>query len=234
MDLSKREPLQVEYVDISTVKPYEKNAKTHDEDQVKKIKSSIRRFGWRKPIVVDKDGVIVCGHGAYFAAKELKLESVPVVYARDLTEKEIKAYRLADNKVAESPWDFNLLNMELAELEDFDMGDFGFVLEDMEGFETEKEGQEVDEEDYLPEQGEPKAKPGDLYQLGKHRLICGDSTDAHVIERLMDGQKADCVFTDPPYGMKKEKEGVKNDNLNYDDLLEFNKQWILGAGIAGE
>lgn len=129
MDLSKREPLQVEYVDISTIKPYEKNAKTHDTEQVKKIASSIKHFGWRKPVVVDKDGVIVCGHGAYFAAKELKLKSVPVAYARDLTEKEIKAYRLADNKVAESPWDFDLLNTELAELEDFDMGDFGFDLD---------------------------------------------------------------------------------------------------------
>lgn len=201
--------------------PYENNPRKNDE-AVEKVALSISAFGFKVPIVIDSNNVIVTGHTRLKAAKKLGLDKVPCIQADDLTEEQIKAFRLADNKVSEfSQWDEEKLMEELEGL-DSDMSLYGFE-------ELEKEIDELGEveEDEIPEvPEEPKAKLGDIYQLGSHRLICGDSTDVNVIDRLMDGAKADLVFTDPPYGMKKENEGVLNDNLNYDDLLEFNKKWI--------
>jgi DNA modification methylase len=206
---------------IGDIIPYEKNPRKND-DAVKYVAESIKNFGFKVPIVIDKNNVIVAGHTRYKASKKLGLKEVPCIVADDLTEEQIKAYRLADNKVAElAEWDFDLLGEELSDILDIDMCDFGFdALED----EEEKEVVEDEFEMELPE--EPKAKLGDIYQLGNHRLMCGDSTSVTDIEKLMGGNKADLVFTDPPYGMKKENDGVANDNLNYDDLLEFNRQWI--------
>ena len=216
--------MEIKNVKIAEIKPYANNAKTHPEEQVEKIANSIKAFGFKQPLVLEDDGTIIIGHGRFAAAKKLGLSEVPCIYASDLNEAQIKALRLADNKVAESEWDFLKLDGELEELNDifdFDMSPFGFDLEE-EG-EEEKEIQE----DEAPEPPtEPKAKLGDLYILGNHRLICGDSTDITVIDRLMNGLKADMVFTDPPYGMKKESDGILNDNLNFDDLLDFNRQWI--------
>lgn len=214
--------MDVQTKKIGEIKPYEKNPRKNDE-AVKYVAESIKAFGFKVPIVIDKDNVIVAGHTRYKAAKKLKLEEVPCIVADDLTEEQIKAFRLADNKVAEkAEWDFDLLSSELDNLFDFDMTVFGF--EDEPEDDEEIEVHEDDFEAELPE--EPKAKLGDVYQLGNHRLMCGDSTSITDVEKLMDGQKADLVFTDPPYGMKKESEGVENDNLNFDELLEFNKQWI--------
>lgn len=212
---------------LGEIRPYEKNPRKNDE-AVKYVAESIKQFGFKVPIVIDANGVIVAGHTRYKAAKQLKMNTVPCIVADDLTEEQIKAYRLADNKVAEkAEWDFDLLNAELDELFDIDMTAFGF--DDLGGAEIPGEADEGEavEDDFdpqLPE--EPKAKIGDIYQLGRHRLMCGDSTSITDIDKLMNGQFADAVFTDPPYGMKKEKDGVLNDNLNYDDLLEFNRQWI--------
>ena len=211
--------MNVQTIAVNEIKPYEKNAKKHPEEQVEHIANSIKEFGWQQPLVVDKDNVLVIGHGRLLAAKKLGMTEVPCVRAYDLTEAQIKALRLADNKTNESEWDFGLLDGELDDIIDIDMSQFGFELT----FDEEKEIVE-DEVPEVPE--EPKAKLGDIYQLGRHRLMCGDSTNPAVIDRLMDGVKADMVFTDPPYGMKKESEGVLNDNLNYDDLLDFNRQWI--------
>ena len=210
--------MQIEYVSIDSIKPYERNAKKHPDKQVEHIVNSIREFGFQQPIVVDKDGIVVIGHGRLLAAKKLNMDSVPCVRADDLTDEQIKALRLADNKTNESEWDFDLLDMELSDIE-IDMEQFGFDLD------IDDEPQEV-VEDEVPEEFETRCKLGDKWKLGEHFLICGDSTDPAVIDRLMDGVKADVVFTDPPYGMKKESEGVLNDNLNYDDLLDFNRQWI--------
>ena len=212
--------MQIEYVSIGSIKPYERNAKKHPSEQVEHIANSIKEFGWQQPIVVDKDGVVVIGHGRLLAAKKLGLENVPCVRADDLTEQQIKALRLADNKTNESEWDLEFLDIELNDIIDIDMSEFGFELNL-----DDNEPQEI-VEDEVPEEVETRCKWGDLWQLGDHRLICGDSTDVTVIDRLMDGAKADCVFADPPYGMKKESEGVLNDNLNFDDLLDFNRQWI--------
>src|SRR5574344_302900 len=181
---------------LSEIKPYEKNPRKNDA-AVEFVMNSIKEFGFKVPIVIDKDGVIVAGHTRYKASKKLKLAEVPCIIADDLTDEQIKAYRLADNRVAEkSEWDIDLLSGELDDILNIDMAQFDFDLSE------NVEESEVVEDDFdveLPE--EPKAKMGDIYQLGNHRLMCGDSTSITDIEKLMDGNKADIVLSDPPYGM---------------------------------
>lgn len=207
-------------INIDELKPYENNPR-HNEAAVGPVANSIKEFGFKVPIIIDKDNVIIAGHTRLKAAKLLGLETVPCVLADDLTEKQAKAFRLADNKVSElAEWNFDDLEKELEELDamdlDFEMSDFGFESSEIGGGTEQIEEDDFNED--LPE--EPKAKIGDLYQLGNHRLICGDSTDINVIDRLMDGQKADMVFTDPPYGMNAvSKSGV---------LSEHYKQDIMG------
>ena len=206
---------------VEELTPYENNPRKND-GAVDAVAASIREFGFKVPIIIDKAGVIVAGHTRLKAAKKLGLQNVPCIIADDLTDEQIQAFRLADNKTAElADWDFDMLSVELSDLDDIDMSEFGF---DMSAFE---EPEEVVEDDYDYDQPvESRVKEKEIWALGAHRLMCGDSTDPAVIDRLMDGEKADLVFTDPPYGMKKESEGVLNDNLNYDDLLDFNRQWI--------
>ena len=207
--------MKVQYVPIGQVKPYENNPRKN-KAAVDYVANSIKEFGWRQPIVTDKDFVIIVGHTRLQAAKKLKLKEVPVLVADDMTEEQAKAYRLADNKTAEfAEWDFDLLNDELLNL-DMDMTLFGF--EDSE----EEEPQEIIE-DEIPEAAESRCKLGDLWQLGEHRLICGDSTDPAVIDRLMDGVKADMVFCDAPYGYKYESNHQdKYEMLQNDDkILDF-------------
>lgn len=182
---------------ITEIRPYEKNPRKND-NAVDAVAASIKEFGFRVPVVIDSKGVIVCGHTRYKAAKKLGIDTVPCVVADDLTEEQIKAYRLADNKVAElAEWDVDLLGEELDGIFDIDMSDFGFDM-------TEEDETEVIE-DEIPEEVEPVAKIGDIWQLGRHRLMCGDSTDKSTVELLMDGKKADMVMTDPPYGINAEK-----------------------------
>lgn len=193
-------------MNIEALIPYDNNPRKNDM-AVEQVANSIKSFGFKVPIIVDKDNVIVAGHTRLKAAKKLGLQTVPVIRADDLTEEQIKAFRLADNKVAElAEWDFDKLEAELLALT-IDMTDFGF--EDLSG----EEDVDVVEDDYdeeLPE--EPKAKIGDIYQLGNHRIMCGDSTSASDVQKLMDGSKADMVFTDPPW------------NVNYGDQGEDNPQ----------
>ena len=165
---------------------------------------------------------IVEGHGRLIACKELGYTEVPIIRLDHLSDEERKAYTLAHNKLTmNSDFDIDILNDELDDILNIDMSDFGFDLD----LEDEEEKEII--EDEVPEvPEEPKAKLGDIYQLGNHRLMCGDSTKEEDVAKLMNGVKADMIFTDPPYGMKKENAGVANDNLNYDDLLEFNKKWI--------
>ena len=209
------------YKKIDDLIPYDNNPRKNDE-AVDKVALSISAFGFKVPVVIDANNIIVTGHTRVKSAKKLGMTEVPCLIADDLTDEQIKAFRLADNKVAEfSQWDEEKLMKELEGL-DSDMSLYGF--EELEKEIDELGEVEEDEISEVPE--EPKAKLGDIWQLGSSRLICGDSTDVAVIDRLMDGTKADLVFTDPPYGMKKESEGVLNDNLNFDDLLDFNRQWI--------
>ena len=219
-DIERNLSMQIIEKSITEIKPYEKNPRKNDE-AVEYVANSIKEFGFKVPIVIDKNGVIVAGHTRYKAAQELGLKKLPCIIADDLTEQQIKAFRVADNKVGEfAEWDFDLLDEELDGIFDIDMSEFGFELNL-----DDNEPQEI-VEDEVPEEVETRCKLGDKWKLGEHFLICGDSTDPAVIDRLMDGAKADMVFTDPPYGMKKESEGVLNDNLNFDDLLDFNRQWI--------
>ena len=178
---------------IGEIKPYEKNPRKND-NAVDAVASSISQFGFKNPIVIDGNNVIICGHTRYKAAQKLGLDVVPCVVASDLTDEQIKAYRLADNKVSElAEWDIDLLGEELDGIFDIDMSDFGFDL-------TEEEEETEIIEDEIPEEVEPVAKMGDIWQLGRHRLMCGDGTSIDDVEKLMDGNKADMVFTDPPYG----------------------------------
>ena len=185
---------------IDEIIPYEKNPRRNDK-AVTYVVNSIKQFGFKVPLVIDKDNVIVCGHTRWKAAKRLKMKKLPCVIADDLTEEQIRAFRLADNKVAEiADWNVPLLNEEIEDLKDyFDFSDFGFDFNDSDYFEDEAEAKEDGYVAEIPKN--PKAKIGDVYILGNHRLMCGDSTKEEDVERLMDGQKADMVFTDPPYNV---------------------------------
>ena len=159
---SKRGSMQIQEIELSELKPYEKNAKKHPPEQVEHIANSLREFGWKQPIVIDTDNVIIAGHGRVLAAKKLGWETAPCIYADDLTEDQIKAFRLADNKTAESDWDFALLSDELDDIA-LDMSQFGFA--DMFN-EPEDEDADVIEDEIPNPPAEPKAKPGDIYELG--------------------------------------------------------------------
>jgi len=186
--------LEIIKLGLDELKPYEKNAKRHPEKQIEQIKKSIEQFGNNDPIAVwGDDNTIVEGHGRYIALKELGYTEAECIRLDHLTDEERKAYTLAHNKLTmNSDFDFEILDEELKDIIDIDMSDFGFDLDD-------EEDVEVEENEAPEPPAEPKAKVGDLYILGNHRLICGDSTDTAVIDRLMDGVKADIAFTSPPY-----------------------------------
>lgn len=163
---------------LDELQPYENNPRKND-NAVPYVAESIKRYGFKVPIVIDKNGVIVAGHTRYLASIELGLDTVPCIVADDLNEEQVKEFRLVDNKTAEyASWDLPMLEIEL---EDIDFGDFDF------GFEQIEEIPQAEEDDYTAENVETRCKLGDLWQLGEHRLICGDSTDVNVIERLMEG-----------------------------------------------
>lgn len=224
---------------IADIKPYENNPRKNDE-AVKYVAESIRAFGFKVPIVIDKNGIIVAGHTRYKAAKKLNLKEVPCIVADDLTEEQVKAFRLADNKVAEkAEWDFELLESELDDLFEFDMTVFGFDEE-----EEEEKKPEIYEDDYeIEPPEEPKAKRGDIYKLGNHRLMCGDSTSIEDVSLLMGGDKASMGFTDPPwnvnYGAVKEGNAqgyrprtILNDFMGTEDFKEFMNKAFASLNFA--
>ena len=194
---------KIEIRKIDEIIPYINNPR-HNKEAVDLVAASISEFGFKNPIILDSKNVIVAGHTRFAAAKKLGLKEVPCIMADDLTEQQIKAFRLADNKVAEAAtWDMDLLKIELDGITDIDMSNLGF--DDISLGDETTEGHSGVSEDDVPEKpDEPNTKVGDIYQLGKHKLICGDSTDVAVIDRLMDGAKADMVFTDPPYNLRTE------------------------------
>jgi DNA modification methylase len=210
--------------------PYVNNARTHSEQQVLQIAASIKEFGFNSPVLVDGENGIIAGHGRVMAAKKLGLDEVPTIELKHLTKTQKKAYILADNRLAlNSGWDNDLLTLELGELSDdgFDLDLLGFDAGELSLLDETEQTEGLTDEDSVPELPiEPVTKLGDVWLCGNHRVMCGDSTSIDAVDKLMNGKKADMVFTDPPYGMKKEKEGVLNDNLNYDDLLDFNREWI--------
>ena len=187
--------LKIEYLPIKALKPYEKNTRKHQKKDVDNIARSIEKFGMNDPIGIWKDNIIVEGHGRLLACKQLGMTEVPCVRLDHLTDEQRREYAIAHNATAElSEWDLDILPDELAELDlsDFDF-DFGIEDEEEETEIVEDEAPEVDDEN------EPITKLGDIWQLGRHRLMCGDSTDKETVEVLMNGNKADIAFTSPPY-----------------------------------
>ena len=221
-------------VAIADLVPYERNAKTHSQEQVEKIANSIKEFGFLNPCLIDKDNNLIAGHGRVEACKLLGWQTVPCLPVEGLTEAQRRAYILADNKLTElGGWDMELVNAELTALQDMD-----FDI-DLTGFEIElEEPQEVKEDNFdVDTPIEPVAKLGDVWELGGHRLMCGDSTSLTDVERLMNGLKADMVFTDPPYGVsanggrgdtkdKLKMKDIANDDLRNDDLVGFLSDFI--------
>ncbi len=209
---------------IDELIPYANNPR-HNDDAVFAVANSISQFGFKVPVVVDKENVIVCGHTRYKAAQKLGLKTIPCIIADDLTPEQINAFRLADNKTAElADWDMSKLEEELEGLaNDFDMEDFGF--KELETLDEPSEIADDDFDDAPPE--DPKAKRGDLYQLGEHRLLCGDATDQNDVERLLGaGDKADLYLTDPPYnvayvGKTKDALTIQNDKMADGDFRQF-------------
>lgn len=197
--------LKVEYYPIDSIKPYENNAKIHTEEQVAQIIRSIQEFGMNDPIAIwSEDNIIIEGHGRLMACKELGIKEVPVIRLDDLTDEQRKAYTLVHNQTTmNTGFDVDILNAELESI-DIDMSDFGFEIE-LDKIEEEKEIIE-DEAPEVPD--EPKAKLGDIYQLGNHRLMCGNALNKEDIEKLLDNNKCELTFTDPPYQLETQGGGV--------------------------
>lgn len=211
--------MNVQEIKLKDIKPYGKNPRKND-DAVPYVAESIKQFGFKVPIVIDKNNVIVAGHTRYKAAKKLGFKSVPCIIADDLTDEQIKAFRLADNKVSEkAEWDLDLLDSEIEGIFDIDMTDFGFELES-----EELEAEEDEYQGTVPE--DPVTQKGDMWKLGEHILLCGDSTCITDVEKLMYEEKADMCFTDPPYGYEYQsnlrKKSKKFDVIENDDkILDF-------------
>jgi hypothetical protein len=208
--------MQIQYIEIDQLIPYERNPRKNDQ-AVDAVAASIKEFGFKVPIVIDSNNIIVAGHTRYKAAKTLGMDTVPCIIADDLTDEQVRAFRLVDNKTSElAEWDLDLLSIELDDISTIDMGSFGFeeAIEDKEAIEDNYEIE-------LPE--EPRAKIGDVYQLGNHRVMCGDSTDASHVEILMDEQLAEMIFTDPPYNV--DYEGTAGKIMN--DKMEDNTFYLF-------
>ena len=204
---------------IADIIPYAANAKKHDKRQINNVAESIKQYGFVQPIVIDRDGVIVIGHCRALAAKKLGMEEVPCVCVEDLTPEQVNALRLVDNKSNESDWDFDLLADEIPGL-DLSSFDFDWGLPEITEEVIEDEAPEVDED------ADPIAKLGDIWQLGRHRLMCGDSTSIEDVEKLMGGQLADMLLTDPPYnvayeGKTKDRLTIQNDSMDNDSFRQF-------------
>ena len=216
---------------IDKLVPYDRNARTHSDEQIRQVANSIQRFGFTNPILVASDSGIIAGHGRLAAARQLGMDQVPVIVLDHLTPDERKAYVIADNQLAlNAGWDEELLRLEVGELAaiDFDMSLLGFdddMLAQLLEVEEELPPEGADE-DAVPEApADPVTKPGDVWLLEKHRVMCGDSTVITDVERLTAGEKAALLHADPPYGMGKASDGVANDNLYNDDLDAFQMEW---------
>ncbi len=225
-----------EFVGIEKLVPYVNNQKKHPVEQIEKIAGSIKEFGFINPIIVDKDNVIIAGHGRFEAAKKIGLSEVPVLRAEHLTPEQVKAYRIADNKLAElALWDEELLAVDLSELEsiNYDLEILGFEPEEIDSILDEYVQNEISElndenADDVPEVDDKNIviKRGDLIELGEHRLLCGDSTKIEDIELVLGGKKIDLLLTDPPYnvayeGKTRDRLTIENDSMQDNEFYEF-------------
>ncbi len=248
--------LAIEYKATKDLIPYARNSRTHSEEQVIQIASSIKEFGFTNPVLIDEDGGIIAGHGRVMAAKKLNLAEVPTITLEGLSEAQKKAYIIADNKLAlNAGWDEELLRVEFDELKelDFDLTLTGFTLDEINALNPLQVNEGLTDEDAVPEvPEEPKTKLGDIYQLGNHRLMCGDSTSIDDVEKLLNNELIDLCYTDPPYGINEKgdrtarKTGLaknhnfknfKDDTIDYavqaynivENILNINRQVWWGA-----
>jgi len=237
--------MRVESVSIDAVIPYARNPRKNDE-AASKVAASIKEYGWQQPIVVDAEMVVIAGHTRLLAAQRLGLKEVPIVVADSLSPAQVKAYRLADNRVAqESEWDNDLLALELTDLKelDFNLELTGFEDGEIDALlQTEVEG--LTDPDEVPEPpADPIAVRGDIWTLGNHRLMCGDSTSINDVDALMDGQLADLLHTDPPYNVaysnaarpkagKTDLGEIKNDCMDGVEFYEFLRSALTCAYAA--
>lgn len=226
---------ELKILNVDELIPYVNNSRTHSKEQITKLRSSLREFGFINPVLIDKDKNIIAGHGRVIAAKEEGIKEVPCVLVEHLTEAQKKAYIIADNKLAlDAGWDNEILALEIESLKDLDFDVFltGFDAAEIDDLFSKVHDKEIKEDDFDVEEAlkeTPISKQGDVWLLGRHKLVCGDSTDAKTYEILMEGNKANLVVTDPPYNVAYEGTAgkIQNDNMAdkkfYEFLLKFYK-----------
>ena len=231
--------MQLKEVSIDKLIPYANNSRTHSAEQIAEIAASIKEFGFKNPILIDGKNGIIAGHGRFMAARKLGLTLVPTLDGSDLTETQKKAYVIADNKLAmNAGWDTAMLSLELEDLQDngFNLDLLGFDDKELAALLNPEQVEGLTDEDAVPDiPKEPKTKLGDIYILGNHRLMCGDSTSVDAVDKLLEFGKANMVFTDPPYNMdftggihadgsksfNAKHGGIKNDNMSQTEAADF-------------
>ena len=222
--------MEIKEVEVSALIPYAKNSRTHDDAQVAQIAASIKEFGWTNPILVDGDKGVIAGHGRLLAARKLGYDKVPVIELKHMTEAQKKAYVIADNKLAlNAGWDTNFLSLELQELkdQDFDLTLLGFDDKELDALLAPETTEGLTDEDSVPDTPiEPKTKLGDIYILGNHRLMCGDSCSITDMDKLVNGRQVDMWLTDPPYnvayeGKTKDALTIQNDSMDNEGFRQF-------------
>jgi DNA modification methylase len=222
--------MQIKEVEVTALIPYAKNSRTHDDAQVAQIAASIKEFGWTNPILVDGDKGVIAGHGRLLAARKLGMNKVPTIELKDMTEAQKKAYVIADNKLAlNAGWDTNFLSLELQELkdQDFDLTLLGFDDKELDALLAPEVTEGLTDEDSVPDTPiEPKTKLGDIYILGNHRLMCGDSCSVTDMDKLVNGRQVDMWLTDPPYnvayeGKTKDALTIQNDSMDNAGFRQF-------------
>jgi len=230
--------LSIDYIPTADLLPYAMNSRTHSDDQVAQIAASIKEFGFTNPILIDDQETIIAGHGRLMAAKKLKLSEVPTITLEGLTEAQKKAYVIADNKLAlNAGWDTEALTAELRRLQEleFDLDLIGFDSDELAQLLEPEQVEGLTDEDDVPDVPEaPVTVEGDIWVLGNHRLMCGDSTSIDAVDKLMDGARADMVFTDPPYnidyqGVSDKRDKIANDKMSDGDFVQFLKDSIMGC-----
>jgi len=229
---------KLEWRSVSKLIPYARNSRTHSDEQIAQIAASIKEFGWTNPILIDGDNGIIAGHGRLSAARKLGHEEVPVIELKDLTETQRKAYIIADNRLAlNAGWDNEMLTIELNDLlaDGFALELLGFDPKEIDALLEPEVVEGLTDEDAVPDvPDEPITKVGDIYQLGNHRLICGDSSSQNDVDKVLDGDRPDMIFTDPPYnidyqGVSDKRDKIKNDKMEDSVFVDFLNQTLYGC-----
>jgi len=216
--------LKIEYKKIDSLIPYARNSRTHSNEQISQIASSIKEFGWTNPILIDETGSIIAGHGRVLAASKLNFTEAPTITLAGLTEAQKRAYVIADNSLAlNAGWDLEMLKIEIEDLKefDFDISLLGFDEEFLDKIIEPEQIEGLTDEDAIPDVPyEPITKLGDIYQLGNHRLMCGDSTSIDAVDKLVNSTKIDLCYTDPPYGINEKGDRSKRGGLAQGNKLK--------------